>query len=503
MSGAEGIAGLTFTGLSVAALFSTCLDCFDIVIKARDFEPDYQVLCADLGLQRLRFCLWAESVGLASRDSTEQPIHHPGLDDPIVKPAVAQALQATQLLLKQTDVGRARLDAEMNPSRGLRLFKDTFTRFRRGQQPLRKATLWAIHAGDKFQQKIERLKSLIGGLESVTKSLGVSDIQHSRMRDEIDSLDNIDDLRMIEVVSQHSLPDVSDTASRRITMIQDRSTIRTGADTYAGTSSTDQTFYTAEETTNGTVVAVDSMREFGEDEPEQYGPAQHQRVLSHLNPRTAKLSQWKAGHKTEGYGSRIETFDMAKLVATKAFPDNLTYLASAMSDGADTQAKPSLTTFFAERQLLKEVYKVNGYARWISAAPILSSIHHVLAGMEGPPDTPYESGVFWLDVRYPSDYPQTPPSIYFLTHVYHPNIDCRGNICTDILAKNWSPAPDLAAVLISIASLLSEPFPDDPLVPEIAQVYCEDYELYCRNARLYTIKYASAEPGAELARSGI
>ncbi|MCJ1276024.1 hypothetical protein MMC21_003829 [Puttea exsequens] len=239
---AKGIAGVALSAVSVAALFTTCIDCFDIVIKARDFGSDYQVLCADLALQRLHFCLWGESVGLASRDPNREPVRHPGLDDPSINPTIAQALIAIELLLKQTDGAEERFDAKTTTSQGLRLFKDTFVRFRRGQTPkqqsLTTVTWWAVHAGDKFKEKIEQLTRLINGLDSMTRILGVSDLQHSRMRDECDFLENIEDLRLIENASLHSQPDVSDTASRRIMMIESGSIARTLSEMYLGTSST-------------------------------------------------------------------------------------------------------------------------------------------------------------------------------------------------------------------------------------------------------------------------
>ena len=36
----------------------------------------------------------------------------------------------------------------------------------------------------------------------------------------------------------------------------------------------------------------------------------------------------------------------------------------------------------------------------------------------------------------------------------------------------WSPALTISKVLLSISSLLTDPNPNDPLVPEIAQVRC-------------------------------
>jgi hypothetical protein len=47
MSGvAEGIAGLALSAISVAALFTTCIECFDIVVAGKNFSEDYEQLCA-------------------------------------------------------------------------------------------------------------------------------------------------------------------------------------------------------------------------------------------------------------------------------------------------------------------------------------------------------------------------------------------------------------------------------------------------------------------------
>ena len=45
-------------------------------------------------------------------------------------------------------------------------------------------------------------------------------------------------------------------------------------------------------------------------------------------------------------------------------------------------------------------------------------------------------------------------------------------------------------VLLSICSMLTDPNPDDPLVPEIAHVYKTDRARYEATAREWTRKYA-------------
>ena len=45
-------------------------------------------------------------------------------------------------------------------------------------------------------------------------------------------------------------------------------------------------------------------------------------------------------------------------------------------------------------------------------------------------------------------------------------------------------------MLLSISSLLTDPNPDDPLVPEIAQIYKSDRAKYEATAKEWTRKYA-------------
>ncbi len=74
---------------------------------------------------------------------------------------------------------------------------------------------------------------------------------------------------------------------------------------------------------------------------------------------------------------------------------------------------------------------------FISAAPLEDSLDKVLASIEGPPETPYEGGIFFITVKLSQD-PQKAPLMRFQTKVYHTNISPQGHICADY-EQRWNP----------------------------------------------------------------
>lgn len=121
-----------------------------------------------------------------------------------------------------------------------------------------------------------------------------------------------------------------------------------------------------------------------------------------------------------------------------------------------------------------------------------SNIAYWLGTIIGPTESPFEGGIFKMEITFPADYPYSPPKIRFLTAIYHPNFDRYGNICLDILKPTaWSPALSITKVLLSVCSLMNDPNPNDPLWGEPAILIKENPEEYKRIAREWTLKYAS------------
>ena len=127
-----------------------------------------------------------------------------------------------------------------------------------------------------------------------------------------------------------------------------------------------------------------------------------------------------------------------------------------------------------------------------SAGPVNDEdITHWHAHIMGPVGTPYEGGLFKLAIDFPPSYPFVAPSVRFLTRMYHCNISQSGEICLDVLKEHWSPALTVAKLLLSVCSMLSEPNPSDPLVPDIAELYIEDRARHDLLASQYTATFAS------------
>ncbi len=149
------------------------------------------------------------------------------------------------------------------------------------------------------------------------------------------------------------------------------------------------------------------------------------------------------------------------------------------------------------RRIMKEIREMqSGASPGVSAGPKLDEKQDVIdikqwaAMLIGPEGTPYAGGVFALDIVFPDNFPFKPPTISFKTKIYHCNVNHDGKICVNILKDDWSPALTMPKILLSISSLLAEPNPNDPLVPEIAELYLTNRKLHDENAAKCTRQYA-------------
>ena len=133
----------------------------------------------------------------------------------------------------------------------------------------------------------------------------------------------------------------------------------------------------------------------------------------------------------------------------------------------------------ARRRLVRDLKKMQtDPPQGISASPANDDIMKWTAVMFGPDDTPWEGGTFQLEVNFSEEFPTKPPHVKFLNPMFHPNIYVNGEICLDILNKQWSPIYDIGAILTSIQSLLCDPNPNSPANSEAAKLWSTDRHAY-------------------------
>lgn len=159
-----------------------------------------------------------------------------------------------------------------------------------------------------------------------------------------------------------------------------------------------------------------------------------------------------------------------------------------------------------QRRLQKELQEVQAdkFSKVILVpANNADDLTHLEGRFEGPPDTPYETGTFVVDIRVPADYPFRPPKMNFITRIWHPNVSSQtGAICLDTLSSNWSPVLTLKSALISLQGLLASPEPKDPQDAEVASMLIKNPDEFKHVATEWAVKYAGATPKQAADTSG-
>ncbi|EJD40020.1 UBC-like protein [Auricularia subglabra TFB-10046 SS5] len=108
------------------------------------------------------------------------------------------------------------------------------------------------------------------------------------------------------------------------------------------------------------------------------------------------------------------------------------------------------------------------------------NIYHISIKFPGPVQTPYQGGIFAIEMQIPHDYPFNAPI---------------GAVCLTILKGDWSPTQNLHSVITSIQALLSSPNADDPLDTQVGDHLRKDPDGFEAQAREWTARYARDTTG--------
>lgn len=141
-----------------------------------------------------------------------------------------------------------------------------------------------------------------------------------------------------------------------------------------------------------------------------------------------------------------------------------------------TRTNKDVMTSAASR-LLREVRDISSQQiPAVFGEPEESDILHWRGMILGPPHTPYALGMFHFDLKFPQDYPNSPPKVLITTTSggqvrFNPNLYATGKVCLSILGtwraehsgEQWSAVQSSQSILLSIQSLMNDaPYHNEP-----------------------------------------
>lgn len=115
----------------------------------------------------------------------------------------------------------------------------------------------------------------------------------------------------------------------------------------------------------------------------------------------------------------------------------------------------------------------------------------------GPDATLYEGGFFKAQLIFPTDFPNMPPTMKFISEMWHPNVYEDGKVCISILHppgedamnaqespdERWRPILGVEQILVSVISMLSDPNDESPANLDAAVQWRNDRPAFKKKVR--------------------
>ncbi|KAL8911671.1 MAG: hypothetical protein Q9171_003198 [Xanthocarpia ochracea] len=209
---------LSVGAVALLPLLTTCVECFDYIDAAKSCGRDLELLTTKFAIEKARLSIWGESVGISSTNTAA----YTKVDSVLVRPIIEQILNCVRMLFEDKNALTARYglkptsnDASSQylsitepsdlagfPALPMRL-KASYIRFKsrieqnHNQTSTVKKTKWAIRDKQKFLTLVENVHQFVNGLEAITDSVETATKRAALIREQLSTVEDAEDLRLI------------------------------------------------------------------------------------------------------------------------------------------------------------------------------------------------------------------------------------------------------------------------------------------------------------------
>jgi len=99
-------------------------------------------------------------------------------------------------------------------------------------------------------------------------------------------------------------------------------------------------------------------------------------------------------------------------------------------------------------------------------------------------------------MKFPSDYPMSPPTLHFVSEFWHPNVFKDGKVCISILhppiddpmsgerpEERWMPTQSVETIVLSVQSILGDPNFSSPANVDASVEWRNKPDQYCKRIK--------------------
>lgn len=126
---------------------------------------------------------------------------------------------------------------------------------------------------------------------------------------------------------------------------------------------------------------------------------------------------------------------------------------------------------------------------------INGDINNWYVAFEGPPTTVYEDGIFKVRVNLPDNFPKGNPNLFFITKMFHPNINSKnGAVSLNIIKPhNWVETRTMQDVFFGLIDIMENPT-NAGCGEEAGKLLLQNRDKFFDKVLEYTDKYAMEDP---------